>query len=119
MSVLVGVGIANATSNQDKAEHKTEVYVDTNTRIIAGGNFTMEARTQNQADGSARAKTGGLVGVAVADVDSTINYSTTATVKPNSDVLAGGLLRVSADSRTRQSTNANASGRASTLRPRT
>jgi hypothetical protein len=107
---LIGVGGASTTSNQNTADHKTEVYVDTGTRIIAGGNVTVQAKTQNNTTATSSATTGGLVGVAIADTDSTISYSTTATVKTGADILAGNQIRILADSRTSQSAAATASG---------
>ncbi|MDD1750937.1 MAG: hypothetical protein LUO89_13810, partial [Methanothrix sp.] len=107
---LVGVGTPSATANENDPSHQNAAYVATGSRILAGGDFTLQAKTLNQASATSRAITGGAVGVAVADASSTITGDTTATLKDGAVVLAGGNAAVLAETRTNQSTNANASG---------
>jgi RTX calcium-binding nonapeptide repeat (4 copies) len=102
---FIGVGAPSADSDQNV---HNDVYVDG--RVTAGGDFRLEAFTQNQSRAYSRASSGGLVGVAVADADSAITYSTTAKVYTGSNVLAGGTVRITGDSKTSQTTDAIASG---------
>ncbi|HEX5500289.1 MAG TPA: hypothetical protein VFX03_13715, partial [Thermomicrobiales bacterium] len=104
---LVGFSDSSSTSNETS---DTEAYVDTDTRIVAGGDFDLRSNSDNQASISTRSITGGFVGAAVANATTNLIYTTTATVKTGADVLAGGTLRVSTDGRSSQSANATASG---------
>ncbi|WP_456654689.1 hypothetical protein [Bradyrhizobium sp. JR3.5] len=110
------VGVGDSKSENDQAP-TTIAYVDTGTHIVAGGNFTLTANSLSQATAATRSITGGFVGVANATANSTIDYTTSATVKANADVLAGNTINVAADTKigdpntgSGQSTNAYASG---------
>jgi hypothetical protein len=104
---LVGIGDASSESDQTV---DNEAYVDTNTRIIAGQNFTLSATTTNQSDAATRSSTGGVVSGAGAHVHSTILYTTKATINSGGDVLAAGAAQMIADTKTSQTGNAHASG---------
>jgi hypothetical protein len=104
---LVSIGEASSQSDQTI---DNEAYVDSGTHIVAGGNFTLSAKTTNQSDAATQSFTGGVIGSADAHVQSTIGYTTDATVKDDADVLAGGAVQVTATSSTSQTTNAHASG---------
>ncbi|MCK5712105.1 MAG: hypothetical protein KAI25_05275, partial [Hyphomicrobiaceae bacterium] len=93
---FVGVGDPDTNATQT---NNSEAYVDTGTRIIADENFTMEATSLTQSHINSRADTGGFVGVANADANSTLAYSTTATVKDGAEVLAGDTAHVTTESR--------------------
>ena len=74
----IGIGVSDSNSNQDVI---SEAYVDAGARIIAGADFTLSAFVQNNTSNSTNAVTGGLIGVAVSNADSDIDYATSATIK--------------------------------------
>ena len=104
---FVGVGVSTSKSNQSNSN---VVYVDTGTRIIADHDVTIAANSLTQASATTRSITGGFVGVANARADSTLSYTTSATVKDTANILAGNLIQVNADTQIDQNTNAYASG---------
>ena len=104
---LVGFSDSGSTSDQTNT---SEAYVGTGTRIIAGGAFTLSAGSGSQSTAATRSITGGFVGAAVANANSSITYATTATIKDAADILAGETAQVTATSSASQSVNAEALG---------
>ncbi len=104
---LVGWSDSDSHSNQTNT---SDAYVDTDTRIIAGGDFTLSANSFSQSSVATSSITGGFVGVANAHANTTIDYATKATVKANADVLAGDTISIKADVKEKQTANAKSSG---------
>ncbi len=106
---LIAIGHAEATVNQ--TGNTSNAYVDENARIIAVDNFTLSALSSNTASSSGEATAAGGIGVADSDSTTTIKYTTTASLKQNSDVLAGGFANVNASTTVNGSATAYADGK--------
>ncbi|MDT5284327.1 MAG: large repetitive protein, partial [Mycobacterium sp.] len=104
------VGISAATANTDQYLSDS-VYVGANSRIVATHNVTLAATASPQATGNSHSKGGGFVGTANAHTSSTIDYQTSASVLAGAYVQANGLIAVTAQTTTRETTTATGDGR--------
>ncbi|HEY3484752.1 MAG TPA: hypothetical protein VGK49_05170, partial [Ilumatobacteraceae bacterium] len=75
-----------------------DAYVDTGTQVVAGGAFTLNAKTTINGKASARGFAGGLLGIGLSDSVVQVDFDTTAAVKSSGLVLAGGVANVTAES---------------------
>ena len=81
----------------NQSGNTSNAYVDSNARIIAVENFTLAASSNNKASASGEAYAAGGIGVAQGNGTTTIDYTTSASLNQDADVLAGGFANVSAN----------------------
>ncbi len=104
----IAVGNAKGTITVDSY---TDAYVGTGARILTTGDVAVEAFTSTIANGSLRAKAvGGISVVNTETMTIKVDFHTTAAVKGSADVLAGGAVRIAAQTATDSRSTAWASG---------
>jgi hypothetical protein len=104
---FVGISGANARVNGTVT---SDAYIDEDVRLVAGGNLTISATSNANGAGQSRSRSGGFVGVAEGDARVRLNYSTTATIKSNADVVIGGRASLVTNAGGNADANAYASG---------
>src|SRR4029077_17151559 len=85
-------------------------YIDQNVRLVGAGNLTIQASSDITASSQSRSKSGGFVGVASGDARTHTNFSNTAQILDNADVLVDGRAKIWTDSKVNDDANAYASG---------
>ncbi|MGA2700304.1 MAG: hypothetical protein ABSH35_04325 [Isosphaeraceae bacterium] len=103
--VAVGGGTANiSTTNTNSAT------VGDSAVIATQGNFTLQALSYNNVDGSSDSSGGGVVSIASAGTTANVNFNTQASVGQDAQVTALSALLVESQSNTAANVNATADG---------
>ena len=105
---FVASGKSRANSNQTNTN---EAYIGLNVQLIAGGDLTVKAESEQTSKVSTRSKAGGALGLADAESKTSMNYTTKATVSGNADLLVSGHVNIHADTRTTAKSHSYASGK--------
>ena len=102
---FIAVGLPLSTSDQTVSN-----TISVGGHISAGRDLTIETYTDNTANAASTAATGGVAGIAPAESDLTIGYTTKATIEAAADLFAAGAVRITGDTKTSQTAKAIANG---------
>ncbi|HEX5279640.1 MAG TPA: hypothetical protein VFW28_06150 [Micropepsaceae bacterium] len=91
---LVGLSDSTASSEQTNTSN---AYADTGAQIAATGSVSILANSSSTSQAASDGVTGGFVGGASTDASSTVDYSTTATVKDDANIVAGNTIHIAAN----------------------
>ncbi len=105
---FVGIGRSNATTTQTST---TAAFIGGNTVIGAGGDVSVQAKSNHITDGNARADSGGFAADVRANMTSTAVYNTTASVRSGAKIVSAGHVDVSTVGDAQSSTKSSADGR--------